>query len=339
MLLANRYLRDPAGIRANALALAYIAVTYFGGWWLMAQPHWAVNLAGVLACAHGMIIAAYLIHDCAHNGLFERAEHNACLGSALNWVTGACYGTYEDLRHKHMRHHVDNADPLIFDYRGLLKRHPWLERSVFALEWAYVPAVELLMHGMLFIAPFVYASKRGQRGRLVRVLLVRGALFAVLLWWSPRAVAGYAIAYLLMLTFLRFMDTYQHNYEILLNLDDPDAVFPYKGDRDYEERNTYTNFISTRWPWLNLLALNFSYHNAHHTRPVAPWYRLPALHRELYGDGAYAQAIGLREQLVSYHRNRLARIYSDSYGEVEVSQALREGTAVGANGLNFLTAF
>jgi fatty acid desaturase len=135
------------------------------------------------------------------------------------------------------------------------------------------------------------------------------------------------------------MDTYQHNYEILINLDDPDAVFPYKGDRDYEERNTYSNFISRRWPWLNLLALNFSYHNAHHTRPVAPWYRLPALQREFYGDGAYAQAIGLREQLVSYHRNRLARIYSESYGEVEVPEALRQGAAVGANGLNFLTAF
>jgi fatty acid desaturase len=103
----SRYLRDPAGIGANVLALGYITVTYFGGWWLMAQPHWKVNLAGVLACAHGMIIAAYLIHDCAHNGLFERAEHNAYLGKTLNWITGACYGTYEDLRHKHMRHHVD----------------------------------------------------------------------------------------------------------------------------------------------------------------------------------------------------------------------------------------
>jgi len=339
MLPLTRYLKDPAGIGANTLALTYIFLTYFGGWWLMARPHLGLNVAGVLACAHGMVIAAYLIHDCAHNSLFERPAHNAWFGGALNWITGACYGSYEDLRYKHMRHHVDNADPLIFDYRGMLKRHPWLERTVFALEWAYVPAVELLMHGMLFVAPFVYESKRDQRARLVAVLLLRGALFAVLLWWIPRAVAGYAVAYLLMLTFLRFMDTYQHNYEILINLDDPNGLFPYKGDRDYEERNTYSNFISTRRPWLNLLALNFSYHNAHHTRPVEPWYRLPVLHRELYGDGACAQAIGLREQLVSYHRNRLARIHSESYGEVEVPQALRQGAAVGANGLNFLTAF
>jgi fatty acid desaturase len=238
-----------------------------------------------------------------------------------------------------MRHHVDNADPLAFDYRGLLKRHPWLERSVFALEWLYIPAVELLMHGMLMIAPFVYASKRDQRGYLLRVLLLRGVLFAGLLWWSPRAVVAYCFAYLLLLTFLRFMDAYQHNYEILINLDDQNAIFPHKGDRDYEEHNTYTNLISARWPWLNLLALNFSYHNAHHTRPVAPWYQLPALHRELYGEGDYGQAIFLQEQLRSFHRNRLARIYSETYGEFDVPEALHKSEAVGANGLNFLTAF
>jgi len=65
MSLATRYLRDPAGIRANALALGYITVTYFGGWWLMAQPHWMVNLAGVLACAHGMIITIARTTGCS----------------------------------------------------------------------------------------------------------------------------------------------------------------------------------------------------------------------------------------------------------------------------------
>lgn len=339
MTPATYYLRNPDGLLPNMLAIVYILITYVGGWWLMAQPYWLVTAAGIIACAHGMVIAAYLIHDCCHNSLFKSAEHNALLGKVLNWVTGACYGTYEDLRYKHMRHHVDNADALIFDYRGLLKRHPWLERAVFALEWAYIPAVEIMMHGMLMFAPFVYESKRDQRGYLLRTLLLRAALFAGLLWWSPRAVAAYVVAYLLLLTVLRFMDTYQHNYDILLNLDDATAVFPHKGDRDYEEHNTYTNFISTRWPWLNLLALNFSYHNAHHTRPVEPWYRLPALHRELYGATGYAQAIGLRAQLRSFHRNRLARIHSETYGAIEVPEALCKGEAVGANGLNFLTAF
>lgn len=241
-----------------------------------------------------------------------------------------------------MRHHVDNADSVRFDYRGLLKRKPWLARIIFSLEWAYIPAVELLMHSMLLLAPFVYRNQRQHRRRLITVLIFRALVFTLLcVSWSSKAVALYAIAYLVMLTFLRFMDAFQHSYEILANLGDADATFPHRGDRDYEEYNTYTNLLSTRWPALNLLALNFSYHNAHHTRPTVPWYRLPALHRQLYGDGPYAQAVGLRQQLRSFHRGRLARIYSDSdpEGAAEFSRALRRGDAVGANALNFLTAF
>jgi fatty acid desaturase len=286
-----------------------------------------------------MIIAAYLIHDCAHNSIFRQAGYNAFLGKGLNWVTGASYGTFEDIRDKHMQHHVVNSDPLIFDYKSLLKRNPWLEKIVFYLEWLHVPAVEVLMHGMLFIAPFVYESKRKQRGYVLKVISIRAAVFALLLWWSVKAVVLYMLAYMLMLVFLRFMDTFQHNYEIVYNLNDPDAVHPHKGDREYEEKNTYTNFISSRWPWLNLLALNFSYHNAHHTKPIESWYRLPALHRELYGEEKYSQALSFWDQLVSFHKKRLDRIYSETYGDVEVPEALQRHEAVGANGLNFLTAF
>ena len=55
-------------------------------------------------------------------------------------------------------------------------------------------------------------------------------------------------------------------------------------DLRYEYENTYSNLLSERWRWLNLLVLNFPYHNAHHVRPGVPWYRLPALHRSLYGE-------------------------------------------------------
>jgi fatty acid desaturase len=238
-----------------------------------------------------------------------------------------------------MRHHIVNADPVAFDYRGLLKRKLWLERLVFALEWAYIPAVEMLMHAMLLLAPFYFPEKSAQRSRLLGVIAVRGALLLLLLWWSPRAVLGYAMAYLLLLTVLRFMDAFQHNYELSLDLENPNAVFPHKGDRHYEQGNTYSNLISQRWPWLNLLVLNFCYHNAHHEKPTLAWHRLPELHRQMCAGSAQQLTIGFAQQLRSYHRNRLVRIYSDNYGNTEVRQALADGTAVGANGLNFLTAF
>mgnify|MGYP000449935132 CR=1 FL=1 len=42
-------------------------------------------LAATLLLAHAMVIAAYLIHECAHNLVFSRARHNAALGRAMSF--------------------------------------------------------------------------------------------------------------------------------------------------------------------------------------------------------------------------------------------------------------
>lgn len=337
LYIAQRF-RHSDGVWPLTLVLAYILTTYIGGWLLMAQPGFLLPLLGIIACGHGMIIAAYLVHDCAHNAIFKKTDHNTRLGKALNWITGGSYGTYEDLRYKHMRHHVDNADPISFDYRSWLKAHPRTEKLVFALEWFYFPAVDILMHALLMIAPFTSIGNAKQRKRLAAVLLTRSILLVALAFWSLKAVLLYTLAYLLMLTVLRFFDAYQHNYEIVVNLNDPDAELPYKGNKDYEQNNTYSNLISRRWPMLNLLVLNFCYHNAHHAKPTMPWYKLPALHNELFGD-TYTRTVGFKGQLRSYHRNRIAGIYAETYGQVEVPEALHDGKAVPVYGLSFLTAF
>jgi acyl-lipid omega-6 desaturase (Delta-12 desaturase) len=331
-------LRDPTSLWPNTLAIGYILLAYFGGWWALFQGSPWLFALGVLAVAHGMVIAGYLMHDCGHNSIFLGNEHNSRLGRLLNAICGSNYGTYEDMRYKHMRHHVDNCEPVTFDYRSWLKRRPLVHRVVSALEWAYVPAVELIMHGMQIAAPFVYDDKRDQRVRVVRVATVRFGLFALILWLAPLAALGYVLAYLLMITFLRFLDNFQHNYEIYYRLNDPHFVPPRKGDLDYEESNTYSNLLSARWPWLNLLALNFPYHNAHHARPTMSWHRLPAFHRERYPRGC-PQQLSLRDQLTSFHRHRVARVLSEHYGEGDVIDQLRRREAVGVNALSFLTAF
>lgn len=339
MQTLQAYFRDPQGLWPNLMAISYILLAYFGGWWALFQGGPVLMTLGVIALAHGMAIAAYLLHDCGHNAIFREVEHNTRLGRWLNVITGSNYGTYEDIRYKHMRHHVDNCELVAFDYRAWLNRHPRVRRVVYALEWLHIPAVELIMHAMLIAAPFVYPSRREQRGRVVRVTLVRAGLFALIAWFAPLAALGYVIAYLLFLVFLRFFDAFQHNYEIDYALDAQDFVPQHKGDRAYEERNTYTNLISTRWPWLNLLALNFSYHNAHHTRPTLAWHRLPALHAQLYEGRESPQQFGLWPQLVCFHRHRMARVMAEDYGDNDVRETIHRGDAVGINGLSFLTAF
>ncbi len=331
-------LRDPDGLWPNLASITYILLAYFGGWWALLQGNLWLYAAGVLALAHGMAIAAYLMHDCGHNAIFRKTSHNSLLGRCLNAICGSNYGTYEDMRHKHMRHHVDNCDPVAFDYRGWLERHPSMEKLVIALEWCCIPAVELLMHGMQLAAPFIYEDKRHQRARVIRVALTRFSLFAMIAWLSPAAAAGYAVAYLLFLTVLRFLDNFQHSYEIYYRLNDPSFVPPMKGDLAYEEANTYSNLISARRPWLNLLALNFPYHNAHHHKPTLGWYKLPALHQQLY-QGECPQQLGFRPQLVAFHRHRIDRVRSERYGEGSVVEQLKSGQAVGVNALSFLIAF
>jgi acyl-lipid omega-6 desaturase (Delta-12 desaturase) len=335
--MAKIKLRDPQGLPYNLGALLYIVVLYSLGWVGVFHDTWLINGLAVLALAHSMIIASYLLHDCGHNAIFTSAEHNATLGRFLNAIAGSNYGRYEDIRYKHMRHHVDNCDPVSFDYRSFLKRHPFLEKVIFALEWAYIPAVEFMMHGMMILAPWIYPSKAGQKSRVIRVVLIRGVLLLTVALISFKALMLYALAQVILLTVLRFMDCYQHNYEVVFNLEDKSATFPHRGDAAFEQSNTYTNLLSQRFPLLNMLVLNFCYHNAHHEKPVLGWYRLPALHQSM--DENPTQTLTFWDQARCFHRHRLGRIYAEEYGNDEVQTSVQDGRAVGVNALSFLTAF
>ncbi|MCW5602907.1 fatty acid desaturase [Nitrosomonas sp.] len=332
------WFRNKGGLRPTISALLYCQLAYFGGAALILSLNPTFMIIGTLAMAHGMVIAAYLIHECGHNTLFKSPHHNAMLGKALNWLTGGCYGTYEDLRTKHMQHHVDNVDVTIFDYRSYLARHPTQCKLVQTLEWLYVPAVEFLMHGALILAPFLFKDKKDQRLRVITIIVVRFSLLLMVFFYSPAAYLCYLLAYTIFLMVLRFMDALQHNYGLTPASDHHIDLIKRRGDRDYEESHTFSNLISINYPWLNLLTLNFGYHNAHHSKPTVPWHDLPKLHRARYGDQADC-VIPFRKQLSSFHKGRVARIFGDE-SEAEgnrFAQRLQNGSAIGASGVSFLT--
>ena len=81
-------------------AIAYSLLTYSIGWYCLLVGGSGGFLPGVLLLGHGMIIAAYMIHECAHNTIFNINRHNLQLGALLGWVCGSCYGTVEDIRTK-----------------------------------------------------------------------------------------------------------------------------------------------------------------------------------------------------------------------------------------------
>lgn len=335
-------LKDPAGWRYYSAAIGYAVGGYALGIVGLFDSFWLVNVAATLLLAHAMTIAAYLIHECGHNLIFQRSRNNAKLGRVMSWLCGAAYGTYEDMRYKHFRHHVDNDDVVWFAYDDFFERHPVLTNITRVLEWAYVPAHDLIMHFVMVFTSFVIPQRRNQRLRNVTVILIRGSLFAAVFILAPKVALLYMLAYLIMVHVLRFMDSVQHDYPYSTTLFESSTA-PHKGDSDWEQEHTFSNTLSLRFPKLNWLTLNFGYHNAHHANMNLPFYRLPALHAELSGNDP-AFVIPFMAQLKLYHRNRVSRIYNPQtehypQGREYLRTAQTGDGPIGGNAASFLTSF
>ncbi len=184
-------IKEPDGLAYYGAATGYAIVAYVLGFAGLFHQQWPVNLLATLLLAHAMTIAAYLIHECGHNLVFSHRRHNAQLGRFMSWLCGAAYGTYEDIRYKHFRHHVDNDDVVWFDYDRFFEEHPVLTRIIRVLEWFYIPAHDLLMHAVMVFTSFVIPARRKQRVRNVTVILVRGGVFAALLIVVPKVAVLY----------------------------------------------------------------------------------------------------------------------------------------------------
>lgn len=335
--------REPHGALPNTLAIAYGLLGQIVSIGLMAQEGWLSFVLGLVLCAHSLVICAYLIHEAAHMTLFKSRENNQKLGEMLLWVVGAAYASFDRVRHMHLRHHQDRADVSCFSYQAFLNRRPkWVRRLVVGLETCYIPAVELIMHAQVIVRPFTEPALRAYRRRVILVALSRMVFFWGLFSLSPWVLLGYAIAYLLMLQALFLADAFAHTYESYF-VDDPHQSVPREGrDRVYDEAHTYSNLISERFPWLNLLNLNFGYHTAHHEKASKAWHDLPAFHRELYGASSFKQVLPYRELWKTIHLNRSKRVFVEDYGDVRDTNdaELGRGRAddfVGAHGVSFLS--
>jgi fatty acid desaturase len=223
-------------------------------------------------------------------------------------------------------------------------------------EFCFVPVVETMMHIRQAFGPIMMNLFWSQKNQFFTPQRIRSAFMG-----TPVQIAFYAFLWFhgallmhlssgaIVLQLLAFGDAFHHTYEAVF----PQDYTPGPGNRtaQFEEENTYSNLIGIRYPLLNLLNLNFSYHNAHHKRPMLPWYQLPAYHNKLYSKNGgkcrdnisqteidCPQVLPISEVLVSWYRHRLRRVLEDDYGVV-----YPEGTPhrardfVGTLGASFLT--
>jgi fatty acid desaturase len=229
-----------------------------------------------------------------------------------------------------------------FDYDRFFEEHPIITKITRLLEWFYIPAHDLIMHTVMAFTSFIIPMRRKQWVRNVIVIAIRGGIFAALIFFVPKVALLYAVAYLIMMHILRFMDSVQHDYPYNTTLFEYEKP-PHKGDFEWEQRHTFSNPLSLKFPKLNWLTLNFGYHNAHHSDMNMPWYRLPQLHFELTGNDP-DRVIPFLSQLKLYHSNRVRRIYNpqpDDYptGQAYLKVAQSGSGAIGGNAASFLTSF
>lgn len=329
-----RIFRDAQAAVINSAVMAATAAGWLGSFALMARPQLLENIAGVLLCALTMVWAAYLIHEAAHQALFAGPRLNRVAGEVASFIAGSSYAAFERIRALHIRHHVDRADLCCFDYRAFIRRRPLLCRVLQTLEWAYIPATEVLMHLQVIWRPALVRSQRRYLPRAMGMLVLRGALLVLLALWSLQALLLYCVAYGVLLHVLNFFDCFHHSFENF-TVAGAEPVPTGNRDRTYEQANTYSNLVSMRFPWLNLVILNFAYHNAHHQRASLPWYRLPGLHREMFGTQR-RNVLPMRALLANWHRFRVLRVTAQEYGAPEAGADAAAGF-IGAHGVSFLT--
>jgi len=324
----NRYLHEKKPLW-NSIAILYTLGGYVGGLALILLSNGWLNALGVVLLTHSLIFSAYLSHEFMHGTIFEGRAWNAAFGELMLWLNGGCYARFQDLAKMHIAHHVNRVDFCRFELAAFLNELPTPVRGILlGLEWLYFPTLAFLLRARAITAPFWDASRKDERLRVTLIILVRVGLFTLLGLVSLKALLLYFLSYIGMLTVLRFVDAFQHTYEVF----SVGSPLP-KRDRAHEQANTFSNLISKRYWWVNLLLLNFGYHNAHHELMKCPWHSLHELDRELF-SGQEVHYITLPELLGNYHHYRISRIFSGQgrgvddqgnrqldnfYGAIEVS--------------------
>ncbi|MBW4594097.1 MAG: fatty acid desaturase [Brasilonema angustatum HA4187-MV1] len=322
----------------NLVALTYVFAAYiFGIALLFVQPWWG-NLLGVLLTAHSLLIASVFIHEFIHSSVFKSRSLNVFWGRVMMHLNGACYATWSQIYEHHINHHVQITDFIPFDYASVKNWSPWLRKTIQTLEWLYIPAFEYLIRLDVITSPFTNPKNRHLRVRTLFIFTYRAALFVLLALVSLKAFLLYTLAYFCFVSMMRLVDTFHHTFEYTVQ-----GQTPVKRDRIYEQKNTFSNVVSVRYPWLNLFYLNFGYHNAHHYNMRCPWHELPQLHNSVFGEasGNYGEAAGnfisFWQMFATYHKFRAARV-GPNQGEVYT----RDGgfsmeNFMGALGVSFLT--
>ncbi len=331
-----RLFKYPADVTHNLAALSLLLSFYLGGWWLLFSSLAGLNLIGILLLAESMVLAAFFVHEFAHGSIFQLGSWNRIAGKLCIWLTFHGFFSFTRIQQLHIAHHRNHADVIHFDFHAHLAQHSAQQKLLMRLEYCYIPAVELLIKWHS-IRRLWQTQIGADRQLILAALAIYSCVFIGLLTLQPRALGGFLLAYMLLLHVLRFMDMHQHTYSAhILDAQGNIPVLPVH-DKTYEQANTYSNVFAPAYTWLNLLTLNFGYHNAHHAKPFIPWCRLPQLHQSLTYE---KHELPMSSLLQNYHQFRVQRVANPHMGMPKMTALprLRAANFPGVIGASFLNA-
>ena len=315
----------------NTIAISYTFFAYLCGFSLLFNANLLLNILAVLLITHGLVYSAYLTHEFMHGTIFKSRSWNNIFGNIMLWLNGGCYNGYQALTLQHIAHHVDRVDVFTFEPIPKLQELPKITRNlILILEWLYFPAMGFWSRWHSALSPFWNSERSKYKNKVIAIFILRVSLFIILGIISIKALLLYFIAYVGMITVLRWADAFQHTYEGF-----PPGVKLPKRDRAHEEAHTYSTLLSRKYPWLNILLLNFGYHNAHHTIMKCPWHSLPELNKEIE-EPSNVRYVSLKEQFLHYHRFRLTRFIIGQGHSIDKNKQPTFEKFYGAHDVSFL---
>jgi sphingolipid delta-4 desaturase len=246
-------------------------------WTALGFPWWAIVLVAIAVGAFINHALYVLIHECAHNLVFQSSRANQLAGLACDFAlvlpSALAFRKYHLFHHRYFGQYEMDPDIVSHDEARLIGNSAWRKALwvfVLPVSQALRPMKLAKLRGIKLWEPWIKAN-------LVIIVLFDVAILAVL---GPKALAYLALSTLFALGLHPLGGRWIQEHHVTK-----------------EGQETYSYYGP-----LNKVCFNMGFHNEHHDFPAVPWNRLPAVKRlapEFYDSlASYQSWVGVLRKFI-----------------------------------------
>jgi fatty acid desaturase len=287
------------------IVLLYTFLGYFAALACILVRSLPINIFGILLLTHTVVLSGLLNHELMHRAVVRSPRFNDFLGSVVSLLNGARYIPFDLLRRQHMAHHINKVGVDGFSITEWFKnKSRFTQTFLITLEYFYFPILTIFSRTRALFYPFWNVKYHHLRRRILIALLFQAVALFLFYKINPWSLLSLFISHILMINVFRLYDCYHHNFDLV-----PLGTKLQSRPDPYEQEHTFSSLFSRQKSIWNVLFLNYGYHNAHHYLFSAPWYHLPKIDKDMFGD-TQPQHILFSDWVRFYHKNRINRIFN-----------------------------